>query len=547
MKQVKMGLHVSRREFLGQALAASTWVAGGLTGCQTAAQKVGRKPNILILHTDQHNARVMGCAGHPDVKTPTLDRLAARGMRFERAYCQDAICVPSRTSLMTGLYPRTTGVLWNSNTDNGQVHAGVRVEPMAAWFKAHGYRTGAFGRRHLWAHTADTGWDVTCVTSDPKGDPNNTEYYYDWVREIGQWAAFEHDMVGSTKADMGSLVSQLPPEATQEAWAARKASDFIRTSVQAGQPFFCWVPLLHPHHPYTPLPSFYDLYDQPKLTLPPNIHEPLENLPPQLQAFRSGEKNPWCMGRAAKDERIFRHFLAAYYGCVSQVDHYMGAILEALATTGQTDNTIIIYTADHGDFAAYHGLGEKYPWGHNVYEETLRVPFIVSWPGRVRQGEVRQDLVEETDIYPTLLELAGVEAPKDYGLVGRSLVSTLTKSQPLGRHFAFCESPIMITAIGERYKLGVWLVKQRGNYPDMLFDHIADPYDDHNLIGQPQVAAEEQTLRSALNEWVQRTPRVKVKTPPPLGPAGWPVNLLAVADDGYPPPAAKKKGKAKRN
>lgn len=117
-------------------------------------------PNILFFHADQHNARVMGCAGHLDVKTPTLDRLAANGVRFERAYTQAGICTPSRTSLMTGLYPRITGVLWNSNQDDGQVHDNVRIEPMAAWLQRHGYRTAAIGRRHL-AEAADIGWTHT--------------------------------------------------------------------------------------------------------------------------------------------------------------------------------------------------------------------------------------------------------------------------------------------------------------------------------------------------------------------------------------------------
>jgi len=501
----------------------------GEPSLKNARCRPARLPNILILHTDQHNARVMGCAGHPDVKTPYLDRLAAEGMRFERAYCQDAICVPSRTSLMTGLYPRTTGVLWNSAGDDGQIHPGVRIEPMAAYFKSHGYRTGTFGRRHLGAKTADIGWDVTCTTADPKFEPRDNEFYYEWVRKIGQWEAFDRDMRGSEKSELTSLVSQLPPEATQEAWASRKAIDFIRKSAQDGRPFFCWVPYLHPHHPYTPLPEYYNLYDQAKLTLPANLHESIENLPPQLQAFRAGERGNWCLGRAAKDEKIFRHFLACYYGCVSQVDHYLGEILDALEKTGQADNTIVIFTSDHGDFAAYHGLVEKYPWGHNIYEETLRVPLIVRWPGHVRRGEVREDLVEETDLYPTLLELAGIKRPEGYALPGRSLVPTLTQGKALGRRFAFSENPIMVTAIGEQFKLGVWLSKQRGNYPDMLFDRRADPLEVNNLIGRPEAATAERDLRAALDAWVARTPRVAIKTPPQIGGAGWPASLRSPA------------------
>ena len=486
----------------------TTFLGAVLIGWSVAAVGAERPPNILFFHADQHNARVMGCAGHPDVKTPTLDRLAATGVLFQRAYCQAGICTPSRTSLMTSLYPRTTGVLWNSAQDNGQVHAGVRIEPMAAWFKNHGYRTAAFGRRHL-ADAADVGWTRTGSTYDRRSD----ESYQDWLRETGRYDAFKKDS-DFKNMELNSHVTQLPAEATEEAWMARKTTAFIRQAAQDGQPFFCWVPFLHPHHPYTPLPQFHRLYDPAKLTLPANLHESLENLPPFIRGFRSGENNPWCLGRAAKDDSVFRRFLACYYGCVSQVDDSIGQILLALEATGQLDNTIILYTADHGDFAAYHGLAEKFPWAHNMYEEILRVPFIISWPARLRKGDVRQDLVEETDIYPTLLELTGIEAPKDYAMVGRSLAPTLTRGEAAGRRYAFSENSVMATVIGERYKLGVFVVEQPGNYPDMLFDRIADPLEVRNLCGRPEAAAVEKELRGVLAAWMARTPAVEVKTLP---------------------------------
>lgn len=182
-----------------------------LIGWCVVAMGAERRPNILFFHADQHNARVMGCAGHPDVKTPTLDRLAANGVLFQRTYCQTGICTPSRTSLMTSLYPRTTGVLWNSNQDNGQVHAGARIEPMAAWFQSHGYRTAAFGRRHL-ADAADVGWTRTGSTYDRRSD----ESYQDWLRETGRYDAFKNDS-DFKNMELNSHVTQLPAEATEEA------------------------------------------------------------------------------------------------------------------------------------------------------------------------------------------------------------------------------------------------------------------------------------------------------------------------------------------
>jgi arylsulfatase A-like enzyme len=212
--------------------------------------------------------------------------LASRGVRFERGYCQDAICIPSRTSLMTGLYPRSTGVLFNGD----HCREDVRLVPLAAHLRRHNYRTGAFGKRHLTDPQTNDGWNVTATSCNPKAEPSD-EYYWDWVRSIGQWDAFERDWnaewgakyTPSRAAEMASQVSQLPPEATMEAWTARKASAFIRQSAQGDKPFFCWVSFYRPHQPYTPLPQYYGWYDIQKLRLPASLHEPFEHLPPRLK------------------------------------------------------------------------------------------------------------------------------------------------------------------------------------------------------------------------------------------------------------------------
>ena len=277
-----------------------------------------------------------------------------------------------------------------------------------------------------------------------------------------------------------------------------------------------------PHHPYTPLPQYYRLYDLQGLHLPASLHEPVEHLPPKLRAVRQSTKNPWCFARAGEDENLFRNFLACYYACMTEIDHHIDTILEVLRQTGQADNTIIVYTADHGDFVGYHGLVEKFPHGHNVYEETLRVPLIVHWPGHVRRGEVRQDLVELVDLYPTLLEMAGLPWPKGYALAGRPLTPTLTQGKEHGRAFAICENPYMLTVIGPRMKLGAWIERQKGDFPDMLFDRVADPLEVENLMGRPDRADAERELRQQMKAWIDRTPNV---TGQPLCPFRASVNI----------------------
>ena len=295
-----------------------------------------------------------------------------------------------------------------------------------------------------------------------------------------------------------------------EAWTARKAIDFIRESAKGDKPFFCWTSFYRPHQPYTPLPQYYEQYDRSKLRLPASLHEPLAHLPPKLQDFRNA-KNRWGLYLAEKNEGLYRHFLACYYGCLTEIDHHIGTILEVLKETGQADNTIILYTADHGDFATHHGLVEKFPWGHNVYEETLRVPLIVHWPGRVRSGDVRQDLVELLDLYPTLLELTGIGPPRGYALPGRSLAATLKNGTMHDRRYAVCENPYMLTVVSQHMKLGAWIERQKGDFPDMLFDRVRDPLEVENLISRDETKGAEKEIRDAMRVWMERTPNVSGK------------------------------------
>jgi arylsulfatase A-like enzyme len=505
---------ITRRKFIRQATTLTAGAALGATalggGIAVAVGK--RPPNILLLYSDQHNARALGCAGHPDVKTPHLDELAARGVRFERSYCQNAVCCPSRTTLLTGLYARSHGVIFNGKYERLPDLQGL---PLPLHLKSHGYRTGAFGKRHL-GKVLDRGWDVTGSTLRPELE-HSDDNYWDWIRQTSQWNAFQSDWDAefggrykpSRAATMASRISQLTPEATMEAWTARKSIEFIRAAANGDQPFFCWSSFYRPHQPYTPLQSYFNLYDPRKLQLPGSLNEPPEHLPLVLRHRRLSTTPCWDLARGAKDPDLYRFFLACYYGCLTEIDHHIGAILDVLRETGQADNTIIVYTTDHGDFAGHHGLVEKAADGHNVYEETLRVPLIVSYPrGGVCSSDVCHDLVQTTDLYPTLLDLAGLERPARYDLPGCSLAPALTGRKPVGRQVAFSENMVQITAIGGRYKLGVWIKRFEPDYPDMLFDREQDPLELNNLIGQPKIAEVEKKLRHEIAAWMARTPNV---------------------------------------
>jgi arylsulfatase A-like enzyme len=501
---------MNRRELL-KVFSAVPLLGLGNTVCGKAGDFT-KQPNVLFLFADQHHASAMGCAGHKVVKTPNLDKLAASGVRFSRAYCQDGICVPSRTATMTGLYPRTTGCLDNGN-------APVRPERyvmLQNLFRQNGYVTGSFGKRHLPTNGMALGWDASATTINPKLDPSD-ENYGDWLKKTGRLEVFEETAGNNIKkSNLFCMVSKLQPEEWDAAYTAEKSKAFLRECKKKNAPFFCWSAFEGPHQPYTPPQKWIDLYPKEDMVLPPNIDESIGNLPPELQGWRKSQNPPWNLGTAAKNKELYRTFLSHYYAQVTEVDHYMGEIIKELETLGLADNTLIIYASDHGDFMAYHGMTEKCALGHNVYEDTLHVPMLFSWPVRFRKSAVSEDLVQLIDIYPTLIDLIGLKTPANLQtLAGMSLGPILESGKLLNRDYVFSENWSQVTIIGRQYKLGVWVdagplpkYAQRDNrekFPDMLFDLKKDPLEVKNQIDNPEYADIQMELRRALNEWMIKT------------------------------------------
>lgn len=500
----------SRRAFMmttGAGLSTLSLIAN------LSAGEGNSRPNVLFLFSDQHNADFMGCAGHSLVKTPNLDALAEKGTRFSRAYCQDGICVPSRTSIFSGLYPRTTGCLDNPNRPPDA----ERYTMLQHLFQQNGYRTGCFGKRHLpRAGKMALGWDRSATTISPKQDPSD-ENYWDWIKGRSKWATFERDWKGSKAADLMSHVSQLAPEERDAAYTAAKAIEFIRKAKAKKTPFFCWASFHGPHQPYTPPAKWAELYPPIKLPLPKNVRQPIKDLPPMPQLWRKNTKTPWNLATAAKQPEIYQRYASCYMGQVTEVDHYLGEIVKTLDDLGLREDTLIVYASDHGDFVGRHGMVEKCAVGHNVYEDTLRVPFIVSWAKQFKEGRECSDLVELLDIYPTLMDAAGLKKPaKLQELHGQSLVPALAKGAAIERPFAISENWSQVSLITKDHKLGVWIDTPkippydkrhwRGKTPDLLFERASDPMELTNLVGKREHADVEKSLRTSLAEWIAATP-----------------------------------------
>jgi arylsulfatase A-like enzyme len=406
------------------------------------------------------------------------------------------------------------------------------VVSLPSAFRSHGYRTAAFGKRHLYLG-CDEGWDIKASHMAKESPDDN---YVHWVQAQGQGDAFDRDWAAefgrgaeSTPsfdrdipyAVMSARVSELPDDMTMEAWTRRRTIDFLREQANRTEPFFCFSSFYRPHQPYTALRRYFERFDRTHwgkgrnagdgLALPPTLRQPIDELPPMFQEQSRGSNRIWRMDLAREDEQIYRDYVASYYALVEEIDDHIGAVLSVLEETGQAENTIILYTSDHGDFVGRHGMAEKCAAGHNVYEETLRVPLVVHWPGHLRSGDVRTDLVELVDIYPTLLDLCGLSAPAlRHPLHGRSLKDTLLNGTPVGRTHVVSENWSQSTVVTDRYKLGVWtepLDPRAADYRafgDMLFDRESDPVEIHNLAGQPAVAGIERELRDYLQQWQKR-------------------------------------------
>ncbi|MFC2129581.1 sulfatase [Bacteroidota bacterium] len=495
-------------------------------------EEASRKPNVLILFSDQHNKKVMAYEGHSDVITPHLDGFATESVVFDRAYCATGICAPSRAAMLTGINSRTLGLLTNSERTSVM----REVVSLATVFKQNGYSTYAFGKRHT--HDAiDEGWDVKkshlCGESEDgyvrwlEVEGYIDEFTWDWGAEFGRGpkcSSYADSLVPT--ADLGTRLSRLPETHTMEAYTARLTIDMIREHSESGQPFFCWANFYRPHQPYTPLKKYMDLYDvsdwgegvnkDSKIKKPESFYEPSENLPPLFQEQRSGGNKVWNMDKAYKDEQLWRNFIGAYYALVTEIDHYVGQILSELDETGMDKETIVIYVSDHGDFVGNHGMVEKAAIGHNVYEDILNVPLIIRYPAGFKGGKEIDELVSLTDIFPTLVELADLDMPElQHEIQGISLVDLIKNNTQLDREYLVSENWSQATVISKDFKLGIMLdptdyARNRDYryFGDMFFARETDPGEVVNAINDPHYAEEIKKLRAYFEDFKSKVPAI---------------------------------------
>lgn len=365
------------------------------------------RPNILFICTDQQRYDSLGCYGNPHVQTPTIDRLAAEGVLFEQCYVQSPVCAPSRASLATGQYPAAHG-LWAN---------GVALDPGQPLFSRaladSGYGCGMIGKMHLAAcfegrtePRLDDGYDFYRWAHDPSHlSPEND--YHRWLRERHPDLHEQVSASGARVRHQPGGFDTLPTEAHYSRWASDRAIEFLDEAGPEDAPFFLWVNFFDPHHPFVAPQEYLDRYDPEALPEPIGTAETLATKPSIQQDASTESYAGNARGFADHAPREIKEIIAAYYAMVTLIDDETKRILDRLDALGLRDDTIVIFTSDHGEMLGDHQLLLKGPM---LYDAAVRVPLIMRWPGQLPKGERRSELVQWIDLTTTFTDLAGLPA-----------------------------------------------------------------------------------------------------------------------------------------
>lgn len=442
---------MTRRTFLAASAAASL-----------PAQS-GRPKNVLFIAADDLN-NALGCYGHKVVKSPNIDRLAARGVRFDRAYCQFPLCGPSRASLLTGLRPDTTKVLGNNVDFRDHIPNTVTLPQL---FKNNGFYAAREGKMfHMNVPTEVTlprfqdepSWNHSVSPGGPEAKtPGELHRLNRPGTQLGmQWLAAE---TGKGQSDSN---------------AAERSIALLEE--HGKDPFFMATGFLRPHLPFVAPSKFFDLYPLDSIPLPDNPPGDLDDIPAAAKGVR-----PFLWNHMGMNERQIREARRGYYASTSFMDEQVGRVLDALERLKLADNTIIVFWGDHG-----WNLGEHTRWQKmSLMEDSARVPLIISVPGGKSRGKASQSLVEFVDIYPTLAELCGLKPPPN--LEGQSMVGLLDNPARPFKKAAFTQiayEEITGRAMRTpRYRYIRWEGMGGG---EELYDHQTDPGEFTNLASKPE-------------------------------------------------------------
>jgi len=484
-RHLKTIITMSRKSLFTRVLFAVTMplVAANVSAADTT------KPNILFIAVDDLRPE-LGCYGTPVVQSPNIDRLAKKGMVFDRAFCQQAVCSPSRTSVLTGTRPDTTKV-WDLTTHFRKAQPDIVALPQL--FKNNGYFTKSMGKNYHHGLDDTDSWSVpSFYPKAPHGaGPRNTDP--------------DATKVALSKKGRGPVVEVMtgPDDSLHDGQLASKVIEALKEMKgKPQQPFFLAVGFIKPHLPFNAPKKYFDLYDADKIPPAPNPFRPIGA--PKYAVVPGGELDSYSGVPPQRPfpEDFSRKLKHGYYACVSYMDAQVGRILDELDRQGLSSNTIVILWGDHG-----WKLGEHQAWAkHSNVENDTRAPLMIYVPGMANPGKHTNALVEFVDIYPTLAELAGLPLPKT--LEGTSFKPLLDDPQKPWKQAAFSQYPrkpdnkklMGYTMRTDRYRLTRWVDSMDHSKVDAveLYDHQADPQENKNIAGD---AANKELVDKLTEQW----------------------------------------------
>jgi arylsulfatase len=401
-------------------------------------------PNILLITADQLQRKSLSVYGNRAIKTPNIQGLANTGTTMDYHYIQNPVCSPSRATMFTGKYPRNHGLRENGCT----MYDGL--ESIASALKDNGYITGAFGKMHftpqMTAYREDDNWpedDFGFLVKHLTCDHRRGEYM-DWLYEnYADWYEYMTkpqnrkpvECNGKLWTDAPQMLENLlPAELHQTTWIANHTIEFIKK--ERTEPFFAWCSFVDPHHPFDPPEPYASMYNYEDIELPIRREGEMEDKPEHFRAILTGKGpgNEKYKFDTMSDD-VYKMIICKYYGMISLIDDNIGRIIKALKESGQYDNTVIIFTSDHGEYLGDHRLLFKGPFH---YDSLIRVPMVINYPSYIPAGSHCKAITQHTDIMPTILQLAGVSVPA--GVQGRSMIPAIMGDIGSGYDFALTEN-----------------------------------------------------------------------------------------------------------
>ena len=463
------------------------------------------KPNILLIVADQLRTDVLSCYGNTICKTPHLDKLAYGGARFDNAYTVAPVCSPARCSLLTGLYPHTHAIRLNTHI---ATRTSIGLDPATPTFSRVMQDSGGYDMHYLGK------WHV-----NEELDP--THFGYDTWKNFRNSIPPEHlkDRTEIAFPNGAQLVNAVHVGEPEELWAyqmAREGERFLKERENAGRPFFLRLDFIQPHFANIVPKRFADMYADEQFEPWPNFEESFEGKPAgHLRKLRE-----WNL--EGKDWSWWRQVVRMYYADVSYLDACCGIVLDALDSLSLKEDTIVIFTADHADPTGMHRHFEK---GGTMYDEVLRVPMIIRWPGVTKAGARHGQLVRNMDLCPTILSMAG-QSPIP-SIHARDMSGILTGRDPAWYDSVYSEyhGDVWGMYTQRMVRTKDWKYVYNPYDADELYDMVHDPYEMRNLAADPAYGQKLQEMKARFLGWVDETQDVftydfvRRMLPDPVAPA----------------------------